>query len=85
MSGGPTTVKQTTAKLAPSMRMNADLGDWDRSLLNVLTGQSGQIFSSHYRDEWLDWYYGRSYPMEFDRVEAKSTLEFRPAVSHGPQ
>ena len=35
MSGSPTTVKQTTARLAPSMRMDADLGDWDRSLLNV--------------------------------------------------
>jgi penicillin amidase len=78
MSGGSTTVKQTTAKLAPSMRMNADLGDWDRSQLNVLTGQSGQIFSSHYKDEWLDWYYARSYPMEFGKVEAKSTLAFRP-------
>jgi penicillin amidase len=78
MSGGPTTVKQTTAKLAPSMRMDADLGDWDRSLLNILTGQSGQILSSHYKDQWLDWYYARSYPMEFGKVDAKSTLEFRP-------
>jgi penicillin amidase len=78
MSGGQTTVKQTTAKIAPSMRMDADLGDWDRSLLNVLTGQSGQILSSHYRDEWLDWYYARSYPMEFGKVEAASRLEFRP-------
>jgi len=41
MSGGGTTVKQTTRTLAPSMRMNADLGDWDRSLLNILIGQSG--------------------------------------------
>jgi penicillin amidase len=78
MSGGPTTVKQTTAKIAPSMRMDADLGDWDKSLLNVLTGQSGQILSGHYRDEWQDWYYGRSYPMEFGKVEASSRLEFRP-------
>jgi penicillin amidase len=78
MSGGPTTVKQTTAKLAPSMRMDADLGDWDRSLLNILTGQSGQILSSHYKDQWLDWYYARSYPMEFGKVDAKSTLTFRP-------
>jgi penicillin amidase len=79
MSGSQTTVKQTTAKLAPSMRMDADLGDWERSLLNILTGQSGQILSSHYKDQWLDWYYARSYPMEFGKVEAKSMLEFRPA------
>jgi len=35
MSGSSTTVKQTTRLLGPSMRMNADLGDWERSLLNV--------------------------------------------------
>jgi len=46
MSGSSTTVKQTTRSLAPSMRMNADLGDWDRSLLNVQIGQSGQVLSA---------------------------------------
>ena len=54
MSGSTTTVKQTTRMLAPSMRMNADLGDWDRSLLNMQIGQSGQILSSHYKDQWAD-------------------------------
>jgi penicillin G amidase len=78
MSGSATTVKQTTLKLAPSMRMNADLADWDRSLLNLPIGQSGQILSRHYRDQWNDYYVGRSYPMQFRRVEPKSTLEFRP-------
>jgi len=79
MSGSVTTVKQTTRTLAPSMRMNADLGDWERSLLNVMTGQSGQILSSHYRDQWDDYYAARSYPMEFGKVDAKSEMEFRPA------
>jgi penicillin G amidase len=78
MSGSPSTPKQTTAHLAPSMRMNADLGDWNRSLLNITIGQSGQIFSSHYQDEWEHYYSARSYPMQFGRVEAKSMLEFRP-------
>jgi penicillin amidase len=79
MSGSPSSPKQTSAKLAPSMRMNADLGDWDRSLLNTTTGQSGQIFSSHYRDEWEHYYYGQSYPMQFGRVAGKSTLQLKPA------
>ena len=79
MSGSSTTVKQTSKSLAPSMRMNADLGDWDRSLLNVQIGQSGQVLSSHYRDEWTDYLEGRSYAMQFGKVEAKSTLEFRPS------
>ena len=79
MSGSSTTIKQTSRELAPSMRMDADTSNWDHSLLNELTGQSGQIFSSHYRDQWADYYWGRSYPMQFDKVQAKSTLEFRPA------
>jgi penicillin amidase len=79
MSGSGTTVKQTTTKLAPSMRMDADLGDWDKSLLNLQIGQSGQIFSSHYRDQWPSYYVGHSFPMQFRSIAAKSTLEFRPA------
>lgn len=78
MSGAGTTIKQTTPTLAPSMRMDADLGDWQRSWLNLQTGQSGQIFSSHYRDQWPSYYNGTSFPMQFDNVDAKSTLEFRP-------
>ena len=60
MSGSPSSVKQTTARLAPSMRMTADLGDWEHSFLNITTGQSGQILSPHYRDQWNDYYWGRS-------------------------
>ncbi|HUI80414.1 MAG TPA: penicillin acylase family protein [Bryobacteraceae bacterium] len=79
MSGSSTTIKQTTRELAPSMRMNADTSDWDHSFLNELTGQSGQPFSSHYRDQWNDYYWGRSYRMQFHNVQAKSRLEFRPS------
>ncbi len=78
LSGSSTTVKQTTRTLAPSMRMNADPGDWSRSLLNILTGQSGQVLSTHYVDEWKPWYYAISFPMQFGQVKAASTLEFHP-------
>jgi penicillin amidase len=79
MSGSTTTVKQTTRILAPSMRMNADLGDWERSLFNIPIGQSGQILSSHYKDQWEDYYNVRSYPMQWSKVDVKSTLVFKPA------
>ena len=72
------TVKQFTRTLGPSMRMNADLADWDRSLLNIVTGQSGQILSSHYRDQWDSYYHARSYPMSWNAEEVVSTLEFLP-------
>jgi penicillin amidase len=79
MSGAASTVKQTTLQLAPSMRMDADLGAWDRSWLNLQIGQSGQIFSTHYRDQWPSYYNGTSFPMQFEKVETKRTLQFRPA------
>lgn len=78
MSGAGSTIKQTTLQLAPSMRMDADLGNWDRSWLNVQIGESGQIFSSHYKDEWASYYNGTSFPMQFGTVVAKSTLRFEP-------
>ncbi len=77
-SGSQTTVKQTTRRLGPSMRMAVDLGDLENSLLNVATGQSGQILSSHYKDQWPGHYAGTSQPMPFGRITAKNTLRFVP-------
>jgi penicillin amidase len=77
MSGSSSSPKQTTTRLAPSMRMTADLGDWERSWMNITTGQSGHPLSPHYRDQWNDYYWARSYPMRFENIEAKSTLTFR--------
>jgi penicillin amidase len=77
-SGGSTSVKQTTARLGPSERFDADLSDWDNSLLNITIGESGHVLSSHYKDQWDAYYNGRSFPMKFDHVEVKSTVTFVP-------
>jgi penicillin amidase len=77
MSGGPTTVKQITPRLGPSERMNFSLGNWDNSLWNLLTGESGHRASWHYRDQFDAWYYGESFPAPFRNVEG-STLRFVP-------
>jgi penicillin amidase len=79
MSGGSTTIKQTSLILGPSMRFIADLSNWDGSLNNVDIGQSGQILSRHYKDQWGAYYAGRSFPMQFDKVEANDTLTVAPA------
>jgi penicillin G amidase len=78
MSGSSTSIKQTSSKLGPSMRFVADLGDWDGSLNNIDIGQSGQILSRHYKDQWDAYYVGRSFAMQFDKVEAEDTLEILP-------
>ncbi|HLY17315.1 MAG TPA: penicillin acylase family protein [Bryobacteraceae bacterium] len=78
MSGSPTTVKQYTDALGPSMRLDADLADWDRSLLEGTTGQSGQVLSRHYKDEWERYYNAQSFPMQFRNVQAKDVLMLTP-------
>jgi penicillin amidase len=78
MSGSPTTVKQYNGALGPSMRMDADLADWDASLLEGTTGESGQVLSGHYKDMWESYYYARSFPMQFSKVQAKDVLVLAP-------
>jgi penicillin amidase len=78
MSGSSTTIKQTSPTLGPSMRFVADLANWDGSFNSLAIGQSGQILSRHYQDQWDAYYVGRSFPMQFDKVEAKDTLEILP-------
>jgi penicillin amidase len=78
MSGSGTSIKQTTRVLGPSMRMTAETGNWTNSLLNIVTGESGQVLSRHYTDQWASYYAGRSFPMQFTHVDAKSSLIFQP-------
>jgi penicillin G amidase len=78
MSGAGTTVKQTTRSLGPSERMVVDLGDLDKSVQNLVTGESGFVASRHYKDQWEAYYAGKSFPMQFDHVDGKDVLEVRP-------
>ena len=78
MSGSSTSVKQTARKLGPSMRMNLDFGDWERSLMNLPIGESGHWLSRHYQDQWNAYYSATSFPMQFRKVESKNVLEFVP-------
>jgi penicillin amidase len=78
MSGSSTTIKQTSTTLGPSMRFVADLSNWDGSFNNIDIGQSGQILSRHYKDQWDAYYVGQSFPMQFDKVDAKDTLLVAP-------
>ena len=78
MSGSGTTVKQTTAVVGPSERMVVDVGGWDRSVQNLVAGESGYVASPHYKDQWSAYYVGRSFPMQFDHVDVKQVLRVRP-------
>ena len=78
MSGSPTSIKQISRRLGPSLRMIVDFSDFDGSLENITAGESGHPLSRHFRDQWAAYYSGRSFPMQFDKVDAKQVLRVNP-------
>lgn len=78
MGGSTTTVKQTTLRMGPSMRLAADLSNWEQSLNNITIGQSGHPLSGHFKDQWESYLHGVSFPMQFGRVDPRQTLTVTP-------
>jgi penicillin amidase len=81
LAGSPDTVNQVGGEevfIGPSMRMVVDLGNLDGSLMNLPIGESGQLFSRHYKDQWKAYLAGRSYPAAFTKIEAAETLTVLP-------
>ncbi|MGH9579857.1 MAG: penicillin acylase family protein, partial [Terriglobales bacterium] len=64
-SGNGFTVKQVGRSFGPSERLTVDLSNLDASTLNIVNGQSGQILSLHYMDQWAAWLEGRTFPLPF--------------------
>jgi penicillin amidase len=55
------------------MRFIANLANWDDSILLLPAGQSGQIGSNHYSDQFSYWYEGKPITAPFtDAAESKS-------------
>jgi penicillin amidase len=83
MDGGPQTVKALQGgaftgerKWGASMRLVVDLADFDRTTLNLPTGQSGQQASEHYMDQVEDWRFVRPHPFPYtERAVRESTAE----------
>ena len=78
LDGSPTSVNQITPRVAPSMRMVIDLGALDASLLTLPTGQSGQMLSAHYKDQWPAYIRGTGLPMRFTELGAVDVLTLTP-------
>ncbi len=58
-SGTLYSVRAANRRHGPSMRFIADLGNWDNSILVMASGESGQPGSTHYSDQFSDWYRGQ--------------------------
>jgi penicillin amidase len=81
-SGDTWTVKQVGRSFGPSERMTVDFANLDQSTLNIVTGQSGQLFSRHYMDQWKAWYEGQTFTLPFSHnavdQAAANKLELKP-------
>ena len=58
-----------------SLKMIADLDDWDSSVALNNPGQSGDPRSPHYRDLFELWSAGRYFPIFYSRARVESVTE----------
>ena len=76
--GSPVSIAQYTGRIGPSLRIVNNLGDLNHSFANLVTGESEQRLSGHYKDQWDAYYTGRGLPMQFGKVDAKNVLQVHP-------
>jgi len=81
-SGTSYSIRAATKRHGPSMRFIANLANWDDSILLIPAGESGQIGSGHYTDQFSYWYEDKPIVAPFsDTAEAKvrkHTLKLTP-------
>jgi penicillin amidase len=74
---GSLTVKAAGKTFGASERMTTDFADLDASTLNIVVGQSGQILSPHYLDQWPAWYSGTTFKLPFPESTVQQSTTHR--------
>lgn len=64
-SGNAYTVKATGKQFGASERMTVDFADLDRSNLNIVNGESGNVFSDYFNDQWAAYSGGTTFAWPF--------------------
>ncbi len=81
-SGTGYSVRAATKRHGPSMRFIANLANWDDSILLIPAGESGQVGSGHYTDQFAYWYEGKPifspYSNAAEAKARKHTLTLKP-------
>jgi penicillin amidase len=65
LSGNEQTIKQVGPHFGPSERLTVDFADLDGTTLDIVNGESGNIFDGHYNDQWDAYYHGRTFMLPF--------------------
>jgi penicillin G amidase len=71
------TVRAMGVGHGPAMRFVADLANFDGSLMEIPTGESGQYGSPYYRDQFAEWFAGRGIPAAFSIAAEDSARAHR--------
>jgi penicillin G amidase len=81
-SGAGYSVRAASKHHGPSERFVANPANWDDSILLITTGESGQLGSSHYSDQFSFWYEGKPIVLPFsdgaEKAARKHTLTLKP-------
>ncbi|MBI1740299.1 MAG: penicillin acylase family protein [Candidatus Koribacter versatilis] len=77
LSGSSYTVKAVGREFGPSERLTWNFADFDKSTMNLVTGESGVFLSDYYMDQWTAWYGGSTFAFPFspDAVEQRKKHE----------
>jgi len=77
LSGSAFTVKAVGKNLGRQNGITWNFADFDKSTLNLVTGESGIFLSKHYMDQWPAWYAGRTFNFAFSpaKVEKRKQHE----------
>jgi penicillin G amidase len=80
--GDTTTVKQVGRAFGPSQRFTMDWNNIDGSTENIVLGESGDVYSAYFRDQWQAWYGGSTFALPFSAEavakETRHTLRLTP-------
>ena len=82
-SGGSYTVKQVGRKFGPSERMTVDFSNLDNSTFNIVIGESGQIFSPYYMDQWDAWYNNKTFTLPYSEQAVHSAASHSLTLTPG--
>ena len=81
-SGTIYSVRAASRTHGPAMRFVANPANWDESILLITSGESGQLGSSHYSDQFSYWYEGKPILAPFsnaaEAIAAKHKLTLKP-------
>jgi len=72
-NGDLTTIVKVARAFGPSERFTADLSDPDRTTLNIVLGESGELSSPWFMDQFPAWLHGTTYPLPFTPAAVHAT------------